>query len=95
MSAPPVTHEEDRHRFVIPSDEGDAEALYVRRGKTLVLTHTEVPPAHEGQGWATALAEAAFAYARENGLEVDPACAFMRAYAARHPEWRDIVVARK
>ena len=56
------------------------------RDGTMVIVHTEVPPTLEGRGIAAALVRAAFAYAREHGLKVMPACSYVRAYVRRHPE---------
>ncbi len=91
MALPPVTHRADRHQFEIALDEGVAVAAYAREGRRLVLTHTHVPAAREDEGLGSALAQAAFDYARGEGLKVVPACAFMAAWAERHPEYGDVV----
>lgn len=91
METPQVVHNETRHRFEIEGEDGVALAEYARRGDVLILTHTEVPAAYEGQGWGSALARAAFEFARAEGVRVRPACAFMAAYAVRHPEVRDLL----
>ena len=53
---------------------------------TLALTHTEVPQQLEGRGIASALVKAAFAHAKENGMDVLPVCSYVRAWVQRHPE---------
>lgn len=58
----------------------------------LILTHTEVPVALEGQGIGSALARFALDFARERQLEVMPLCPYMAAYMARHPETHDILM---
>lgn len=74
------------HRFELPVDGGTAFAAYRREGDTIVFTHTEVPPALEGQGIGSSLIAGALAQARARGLKVVPACAFVAAYVRRHPE---------
>ncbi len=57
----------------------------------LRLIHTEVPPRLRGFGYGSQLARAAFEYARDGHLRVEPDCPFVRAYLARHPEFRPLV----
>ncbi len=95
MAPPAVQHRPEHQRFEIPLDEGEpAVAAYRRDGRRLVLTHTHVPREREGAGLATALAHAAFGYARAEGLEVVPQCAFMDAFARQHPEYDDLAPTR-
>jgi len=64
---------------------------YGIRGNKIVLAHTEVPPALEGKGVGSALAQAAFEYARANNLSVIVDCPFVKIYLKRHPEYQDLV----
>jgi predicted GNAT family acetyltransferase len=57
----------------------------------IVFIHTEVPPAHEGQGVGSALIRFALNFARERGLEVVPICPFFAAYIKKHPEEQDLL----
>ena len=57
----------------------------------LVLHHTEVPAALQGQGVAAALVQAALAWARAEGLRVRPVCSYVAAYMKRHPETQDLL----
>ncbi len=50
------------------------------------MTHTFVPPDVTGRGVAAALVRAALAYARDQGLRVDPRCSYVLAYMRRHPD---------
>lgn len=80
------------HRF--ESDLGDgtfAIAEYTLPEGKIVFTHTEVPPAHEGQGIGTALVRFALASARERGLRVIPICPFFAAYIKKHAEEQDLL----
>jgi predicted GNAT family acetyltransferase len=56
-----------------------------------MFTHTEVPPAHEGQGIGSALIRFALASARERGLHVIPICPFFAAYIKKHSEEQDLL----
>ena len=78
-------------RFEILTDQGAAILTYRYRGADLDLIHTEVPPALEGRGYASALATAALSYARGEGIKVIPSCPYVKAFLARHPEYADLV----
>ena len=63
-----------------------AEIVYRRRGQRMVLLHTGVPGALEGEGVGGQLVRAAVGYAASKGLTVVPACPFARAWLERHPD---------
>jgi NAD+ kinase len=65
---------------------------YARERDHVTLLHTEVDEAFGGHGIASALAEAAFADARDRGTPVVIACPFVSYYVERHPEVADLVV---
>lgn len=85
-----VHHDADLQRFEIRQDGATAVAEYQRAGNTLILTHTEVPPALRGTGLGNELARAAFEYARDQHLRVLPRCPFMAAWLRRHREYQDL-----
>jgi uncharacterized protein len=62
--------------------------------RTIVLLHTEVPEELGGHGLGAALADAAFEFARGEGLRVIPLCPYVREYVRRHPEYADIINAK-
>ena len=64
---------------------------YLLDGDTITLVHTEVDPAHGGQGHGAVLARGALDAARERGLSVRPTCPFVAAYIGKHPEYADLV----
>lgn len=64
---------------------------YQRVGEGLALTHTEIDPASEGRGLASALARAVLDGARDRGEAILPFCPFVNAYIKRHPEYLDLV----
>lgn len=78
-------------RYVIRCvDGGEAELSYARLGAVIRADHTYTPPAHRGKGLAARLVEALVADARAEGLVVDPRCAYVRTWFARHPEHADL-----
>lgn len=94
MATPDVTVRDnrDKHRFEIDLGDGSfAIAEYKLVPGRIVLTHTEVPPAHEGHGLGKKLVQTALASARERELEVVPICPFVRAYIQKHPEEQDLL----
>jgi predicted GNAT family acetyltransferase len=86
---PAVEHQPGR--FVLRVEGQVAELVYERRGDVLDIRHTYTPPPLRGREIAARLTEAAFAYARNEGLRVVPTCSYAAAWAARHPEVRALV----
>jgi uncharacterized protein len=87
-----VQHNAARSRFEAHVEGQLGMAAYRLEDRVMAIVHTEVPRAFERRGIASALAEAALAYARENGYKVDPRCAFVRGYMQRHPETQSLHV---
>lgn len=85
-----VRHNEAQSRYELDTDHGLAIAVYHRQGDRLVFTHTEVPPADEGRGFASSLVKEALADTHRRGLKIVPACSFVVAYVRRHPEFNDL-----
>jgi len=79
-----VVHRPEQSRFEAEVAGGTAFLSYERAGSTAVLTHTIVPPEAEGHGVGAHLAQAAVTWAREEGLEVDPQCSYVRSWLAKH-----------
>ena len=84
-----VRHNETESRYELDAPHGLAIAVYHQRGSELVFTHTEVPPADEGQGIGAKLVKAALDDTRKRGLKIVPACSFVAAFVRRHPEYDD------
>ena len=82
-----------QHRFELPIDgEGEIAAAYYRiENGRVILTHTEVPQQFSGQGIGSRLAKGVFDAIRASGRKAVLRCPFMGAFAARHPEYSDIV----
>jgi uncharacterized protein len=94
-TAPPDTEVHDneaQHRYEI-SRNGEVLgiAVYLRRGDTVVMVHTEVEPGHDGEGLGSTLAQGALDDVRRRDLHVVPICPFIAGYIRRHPEYQDLV----
>ena len=87
----PVTHNVARMRFEAAPQGQLATCDYRRQGDVLVLHHTEVPPALQGQGVAADMVRAALAFARGQGLRVRPTCSYVARYMRLHPETLDLL----
>jgi predicted GNAT family acetyltransferase len=84
-----IVHNEAQNRFEMRTAHGLALAVYHQHGDSRVFTHTEVPPADEGQGNAAQVVKAALDDTRRRGLKIVPACSYVVAFVRRHPEYRD------
>jgi uncharacterized protein len=80
-----------RSRFEFDADGVTAFMNYRLAGGVITLDHTETPAAARGHGIASRLVEGVLEIARARGLKVVPRCPFVRAYLAKHPEFRDLV----
>ncbi|HEY6531940.1 MAG TPA: GNAT family N-acetyltransferase [Acidimicrobiales bacterium] len=80
-----VVNNTELDRYEIVRDEGVAVLEYRRRGKRMVLVHTGVPKALEGNGIGGKLLAAAVADARTEELTVVPLCPYARSWIEKHP----------
>jgi predicted GNAT family acetyltransferase len=83
---PVIMQEPDHDRFVLGSPPGQAELVYRRNGRRLVLVHTEVAENLGGRGIGGQLVRAAVAFAAAEGLTVVPWCPYARKWLADHPD---------
>ena len=82
-----VTDNEQRSRFELRVDEELAGWLdYRPAGDSIIIAHTEVTKAHEGEGLGGVLVRSALEAARAAGKTVIATCPFAAAYIDRHPE---------
>lgn len=86
-----ILHHTQAGRFETVVEGLRCELDYRLDGRTMRIHHTGVPPALEGRGIASALAAAAVAHARAEGLTIQPLCSYVRAWLRRHPEHADLV----
>jgi uncharacterized protein len=81
-----------RHRFELRSGEELVGFLVYRLADgVMTMVHTEVDPAHSGQGHAATLARGALDAARARGLRVVPSCPYVASYIRKHPDYADLV----
>jgi len=91
VNTPAVRHNLAASRFEAAVGDRLAVCAYRRSGNELQMTHTEVPPAAQGQGIAAALVREALAWADREGLRVRPLCSYVGAYMRRHPETQHLL----
>jgi hypothetical protein len=90
-----VENDTAHHRFLARLPEGQGELIYDQIAPhTLELVHTGVDPKLRGHGVAEALADAAVAHAQEHRLHIVATCPYVQRWLTKHPEHRDLVVAR-
>lgn len=86
-----IRDNEAEQRYELEVDGRLAIAAYRLENGVMAFTHTEVPPELEGRGIGTRLVKGAPGDVRARGLKFAPLCAFVAAYAERHPEVRDLL----
>lgn len=79
----------DAAQFEIQLGEDMAVLQYKMDGNTIVMHHTEVPTAFEGQGIAGKLTKYALDWAKREGYKVNPTCPYVQSYIQRYPEYQD------
>ena len=82
-----LQHDPERKQYYFDLDPERAHIDYIRAGNRIYLTHTEVPPALEGQGIGSALVKQTLEAVEKGGWQLIPQCPFVKAYVQRHPEW--------
>ena len=90
---PTVTHLRAAARFEIVLGSATAHLDYQLANGHMTIHHTFVPSELRGQQIAAHLAQAAFDYARAEGLQVIPACSYIAAYAKRTPQAGALIAA--
>lgn len=88
---PAAIHDAARQRFHLEVDGHEAELTYRLGAGIMVIDHTGVPAAIGGRGVAGHLVQTAFETARAQGWRVVPACSYAEAWAARHPDYSDLL----
>jgi uncharacterized protein len=87
----PVRDNTALSRFELDADGITAFANYQLAGNVITIAHTETPPQARGRGIASKLVAGTLDAVRARGLKLVPRCPFVRAYIARHPEYRDLL----
>lgn len=86
-----VVRNGEKSRFEVDLGNAMAFADYIEKSGTIIFTHTEVPPKHEGEGFGSKIVVQALDYARREGLRVIPLCPFFRSYIDSHPDYQDLL----
>jgi predicted GNAT family acetyltransferase len=82
----------DRSRFEITVDGTVAGfAAYRVRDGLVIVTHSQVDPAYQGQGLGSKLVIGTLDQLRDRGATVVPACPFFAKYVSTHHEWDEIL----
>jgi predicted GNAT family acetyltransferase len=89
-----VHRDDARHRYHAEIDGHQAEIRFVPAGDhVLDFQHTQVAPELRGRGVADVLVRHALEDVRSRGERIIPTCPFVKAFVARHPEFRSLVAA--
>ena len=88
LSTIKVKNNPEKKRFEIKVGDHYAICEYLRVSNRIIFTHTEVPPALEGNGLASMLAKAGLEFAKAEGLNVVPLCPYVAGYIKKHPEYK-------
>ena len=84
-------HGDTKGRYVLTQDGAEADLTYSILSPTKIIAdHTGVPDTLRGSGAGRALVERLVADARAEGVKIIALCPFVKAQAARHPEWQDV-----
>jgi predicted GNAT family acetyltransferase len=86
-----VVHNPAAQQFEVALNGLLAVCVYHQAGSVLNIHHTEVPEALGGRGLAGTLVAATLAWAREQGLKVQPSCSYAAGYMAKRPETHDLL----
>lgn len=86
-----VRHNLQAGRFEVEAEGRLAVLEYRLQGNRMIITHTGVPPALEGRGIGSRLAQAALDEARLRGWKVTALCPFVAAYVQKHPQYRNLL----
>jgi uncharacterized protein len=90
---PNVRDNTAQSRFELAAEGKTAFVTYTIDGNVITLGHTETPVELRGRGIASRLIQGVLDDIRARRLKMVPRCAFVRAYLAKHPEYRDLVAA--
>ncbi len=91
MATGSVRDNKSQRRFELDVEGTLAFANYRLVPGTVIITHTETPPALRGRGIASELVRGALEMIRADGQKVVAGCGFVVDYLAKHPEFADLV----
>lgn len=89
---PIVTHDPDRHRYVISVDGVPlGTSVYSETGDLTIFVHTEIEPEGEGRGLGSVLVQGALDHIADRNGRIVPLCPFVAGWIERHPDYRRLV----
>lgn len=89
-----VRHDTDKSRYELVMDGAVVGmADYHVQGRTWVFSHTEIVPAHRGQGLGAELVRGALDDVRLSGGKVVPQCWYVADFIDTHPAYADMLAA--
>jgi len=93
MSQPVITDDTTARRYRMSVD--GEEVAYVEYDPvgtaSILIKHTEVPAAHEGKGYASAIVRHVLEDVRAQGRTVIPICPYTMNFVRKHREYLDVV----
>jgi predicted GNAT family acetyltransferase len=75
-----IEHQPDKQRFILCKDDHECVLDYVVQGNHVDFTHTYVPFRLRGQGLAELLVEEGLKWAREQQLNIDASCWYVKKF---------------
>jgi uncharacterized protein len=91
MATGSVRDNKSQRRFELDVEGTLAFANYRLAPGTVIITHSETPPALRGRGIASRLVRGALELIRADRLKVVAGCRFVVDYLDKHPEFADLV----
>nr|WP_106625847.1 GNAT family N-acetyltransferase [Bacteroides sp. Marseille-P3684] len=83
-----IVHNAAIRQFFTEIDGEVAYVSYKVHSGRLEIKHTVVPAALSGRGLASQLVQAAFDYARANGLGTAATCPYAKSWLGKHPDYQ-------
>lgn len=87
----PLIKNDAEKQFEITVDGHKGSIVYKETPHQYYLVHTEVEPALEGRGAATALIEKTLDYIEKEEKKLTPLCPLVFTYIKRHPDWKRLI----
>ena len=92
-----VVHDAEHHRYVLERDGREiGQSVYELGDGVIRIVHTEVDESLQEHGLGSALAQGVLDDIRDHGdRRLVPICPFIRGYLSRHPEYQELMSARR
>jgi predicted GNAT family acetyltransferase len=87
-----IINNKEAGQFEIELNGKTAHEQYSISGSVITFIGNYVPPEFRGKGIAAEMAKYGFEYARANNLKVVILCPYIKDYARKHIEYKDLLV---